>query len=102
MSVRGDFSCPSAGSSRDRLWGLSHVRRHAGSRQPSRSPSDPSDAPPESSHDGKVGVQGSAVEGCRKPVHFMAVDGPVMTPDVAAVLARIVRTLSERQKGKAA
>jgi hypothetical protein len=76
--------------------------RPAGSRQPSRSPSDPSDAPPESSHDGKVGVQGSAVEGCRKPVHFMAVDGPVMTPDVAAVLARIVRTLSERQKGKAA
>lgn len=74
----------------------------AGSRRPPRSPTGPSDTPSGLGRDGKVDAKGSALGGRRKPVHFVAVNDPVMTPDVAAVLARIVRSLGERQKGEAA
>ena len=35
----------------------------------------------------------------RAPLQFVAEDEPVVTPEVAAVLARIVRGLRDRQKG---
>ena len=35
----------------------------------------------------------------RRPIQFVADDEPVVTPAVAAVLARIVRGLRDRQKG---
>jgi hypothetical protein len=35
-------------------------------------------------------------------VQFVIEDAPQMTPDVAAVLARIVRSLRDHQKGEAA
>jgi hypothetical protein len=38
----------------------------------------------------------------REPLLFVAEEPPVMNPDVAVVLARIVRTLRERQERDAA
>jgi hypothetical protein len=37
----------------------------------------------------------------RRPISFVGEDVPVMTPDVAAVLARIVRSMRELQEGEA-
>ena len=47
---------------------------------------------------GTVGGRPPADYGRREPVQFEAEGAPVVTPTVAAVLARIVRTLRDRQK----
>jgi hypothetical protein len=51
---------------------------------------------------GTVGGRASSVPDPREPVQFEAEGAPVVTPTVAAVLARIVRTLRDRQKREAA
>ena len=51
---------------------------------------------------GTVGGRASSVPDPREPVRFEAEGAPVVTPTVAAVLARIVRTLRDRQKREAA
>lgn len=51
---------------------------------------------------GNLGGRASSDAEHRNPVHFVAEGEPVLTPNVAAVLARIVRTLRDRQKREAA
>jgi hypothetical protein len=50
---------------------------------------------------GTIGTDPSPASG-REPVQFVIEDAPQMTPDVAAALARIVRSLRDHQKGEAA
>ena len=45
-----------------------------------------------------VGGRPSSDSGPREPIRFMAESAPQVTPNVAAVLARIVRTLRDHQK----
>lgn len=49
-----------------------------------------------------VGGRASSDSDQREPIQFVAEGAPVVTPTVAAVLARIVRTLRDRQKREAA
>lgn len=49
-----------------------------------------------------VGSRASSRPDQREPIQFVAAGAPVVTPTVAAVLARIVRTLRDRQKREAA
>ena len=51
---------------------------------------------------GTVGGHPSSGSDHREPIRFMAEDAPQVTPNVAAVLARIVRTLRDHQKREAA
>ena len=51
---------------------------------------------------GNVGSHASSGSDQREPIQFVAEGAPVVTPTVAAVLARIVRTLRDRQKREAA
>ncbi len=57
--------------------------------------------PPREGPRGTIETDPSDASG-REPVQFVIEDAPQMTPDVAAVLARIVRSLREHQKGEAA
>lgn len=45
---------------------------------------------------------GPSVASRRDPVYFVIEDAPQMTPSVAAVLARIVRSLRDHKKREAA
>lgn len=49
---------------------------------------------------GTVGSRATATH--KEPIRFMAECAPVMTRDVAAILARIVRTLGDQQNHEAA
>ena len=49
-----------------------------------------------------VGGRPSSGSDHREPIRFMAEDAPQVTPNVAAVLARIVRVLRDHQKREAA
>jgi hypothetical protein len=51
---------------------------------------------------GSVGSRPGSDSGPRDPIRFMAESAPQVTPNVAAVLARIVRALRDHQKGEAA
>ena len=59
------------------------------------------DTPLNKEHRGTIGTDRSSASG-REPVRFAAEDVPQMTPTVAAVLARIVRSLRDHQKREAA
>jgi hypothetical protein len=48
-----------------------------------------------------VRIGSSSDSGHRQPVDFVIEELPVMTPNLAAVLARIVRSLRDPQEGKA-
>jgi hypothetical protein len=49
-----------------------------------------------------VEARASSAQEHRKPIDFVAECAPVMTLNVAGVLARIVRTLRDHQKREAA
>jgi hypothetical protein len=59
------------------------------------------DSPLSKGHRGTITTDPSSASG-REPVRFVAEDVPQMTPTVAAVLARIVRSLRDQQKREAA
>jgi len=61
-----------------------------------------SDPSPRKPPRGTVEARASSTQEHRKPVDFLADCAPVMTPSVAGVLARIVRTLRDHQKREAA
>jgi hypothetical protein len=60
------------------------------------------DPPLEKAPRGTVEARASSTQEHRKPVDLVAECAPVMTPNVAGVLARIVRTLRDHQKREAA
>jgi hypothetical protein len=51
---------------------------------------------------GTVASRASSTSELRQSIEFVAENAPVMTPNVAAVLARIVRALRDHQKREAA
>jgi hypothetical protein len=59
------------------------------------------DPPPGKGHRGTIET-GPSSASRREPVQFVIEDAPQMTPNVAAVLARIVRSLRDHQKREAA
>jgi hypothetical protein len=46
-------------------------------------------------------LRASSDSECRRPISFVTEDVPVMTPSLAAVLARIVRTVRDLQEREA-
>ena len=62
----------------------------------------PANAPPGKAPRGTVGARASSTQEHPQPVDFVVECAPVMTPNVAGVLARIVRTLRDHQKREAA